>query len=53
MEKQERKKQIKEEIKRRQELIKYERMHINDLKRELDFINEHYDKSWEEEYNQK
>lgn len=41
---------IKENIKTYQGQIKFFRDLINDLKRELDFMNGNYDKTWEEEY---
>ncbi len=46
----ERKEMIKYRIKQSQDFIKYHRKEIDKLKKELDFINGHYDKTWEEEY---
>ncbi len=48
--KEERKEEIKQEIKQNQEIIKFNREIIDRLKKELDFINGNYDKTWEEEY---
>ena len=45
-----RKKMINYRIKQSQGFIKFHRGQIDELKRELDFINGHYDKTWEEEY---
>ena len=51
MDKQKRKKILLNEIKRLQDIIKDRRKEINTWKRELDFINGHYDKTWEEEFS--
>ena len=48
--KEERRIVIKEKVKDYQGQIKFFRDLINSLKRELDFMNGHYDKTWEEEY---
>lgn len=50
MNKKEMKEMIKYRIKQLQDNIKAYRVMIQDYKRELDFINGHYDKTWEEEY---
>ncbi len=49
-EEKERKDMIKYRIKQSQDFIKYHRSEIDKMKRELDFMNGHYDKSWKEEY---
>ncbi len=49
-EKKDRKEMIKYRIKQMQDFIKNHRSEIDKLKRELDFINGHYDKTWEEEF---
>ena len=48
--KKDRKEMIKSRIAQIQEFIKNHRSEIDKLKRELNFMNGHYDKSWEEEY---
>lgn len=49
-EKKEKKEMIKYRIKQLQDNIKAYKTMIQDYKRELDFINGHYDITWEEEY---
>ena len=46
----ERKEMIKYRIEQCQDFIKNHRLEIDKMKRELNFMNGHYDKSWEEEY---
>ena len=48
--KKERKEMIKYRIEQMQDFIKNHRSEIDKLKRELDFINGHYDRTWEEEF---
>ncbi len=48
-----RKAMIKYRIKQSQDLIKFHRKQIDELKRELDFINGHYNKTWKEEYGKR
>lgn len=48
--KKERKEMIKYRLEQIRGFMKYHRLEIDKMKRELDFMNGHYDKSWEEEY---
>jgi len=49
-EKKKRKEMIKYRMKQSQDTIEYHRKQIIELKRELSFMQGHYDKTWEEEY---
>lgn len=50
MNKKERKEMVKYRLKQCQDNIKAYKTMVQSYKRELDFMNGHYDKTWEEEY---